>query len=106
MMGIGKPRDCWNHPHDPADLGRCLGLLRTMPEWRKRIPEMKARSRYWRALVRRWDDVVACMEEEVGWDWSKGRSARRTYDLMQMIYKTADKSSLTRGKHGENHARF
>jgi|HubBroStandDraft_3_1064219.scaffolds.fasta_scaffold08076_6 hypothetical protein len=90
MMGIGKRSDCWNHPSDPADLSRCIGLLNTMPEWRKRIMEMKSRSRYWRALVKRWDAVVACMEDEVGWDWRKGTIARQTYDFMKKIYADAD----------------
>lgn len=71
-------------------LGRCLGLLRTMPEWRKRLSEMRVRSRYWRALVKHWDAVIGCMENEVGWDWSKGQVAKRTYDMMKEIYRTAD----------------
>lgn len=86
MMGAGKPAYWgWFHPLDPADLGRCLRLLRLIPEWRERMPEMAQHSPEWAALVERWDDLAAMMEDEVGIDWSKGKSARRTYDAMNAV---------------------
>lgn len=85
MMGAGTPEDGWSYPHDPDDLSRCLRLLRLMPEWRRRLPEMAKRDPVWRALVKRWAELEALMEEEVGWDWSKGRSAPRTYAMMKEI---------------------
>lgn len=85
MMDAGKPEHGWSHPHDPDDLSRCLRLLRLIPEWRERLPEMAKRSDSWRALVRHWDQIEQSMEDEVGWDWSKGRSAKKTYDLMQSM---------------------
>lgn len=85
MMNAGKPKWGWSHPHDPDDLSRCLGLLKAIPEWRKRLPEMKKRSRPWHALVQHWDEIEASMENEVGWDWTKGRSAPMTYALMKKI---------------------
>lgn len=39
----------------------------------------------WAALVARWDDLAASMEAEVGIDWTKGKSAPRTYELMRKI---------------------
>lgn len=84
MMGV-KPRDSWNHPHDPSDFGRCARLLGLMPEWRERLPEMAERSSAWRDLIARWDEIETSMREEVGIDWSKGHSAPATYDLMQGI---------------------
>lgn len=86
MMGAGAPRGQWSVPHDPDDMSRCLRLLRLIPEWAPRIPEMAARSPQWAKLAPRWDEVVQSMEDEVGWDWSKGRAAPRTYDLMCSIF--------------------
>lgn len=89
MMDAGEPLYGWSHPHDPDDLGRCIGLLRTIPGWRARLPEMAPRSPEWAALVGRWEEMVSSMEDEVGWDWSKGRSAKKTYDLMRNILDAA-----------------
>jgi len=33
--------------------------------------------------VQIWDKAAECMDAEVGIDWSKGRSAPKTYKLMQ-----------------------
>lgn len=84
MMGT-KPRDGWATPRDPADFGRCARLLKLIPAWRKRLPEMAGRSRQWRKLVKHWDEIHAVMEAEVGIDWSKGGKAPMTYDLMKKI---------------------
>lgn len=70
-------------PHDPADLGRCLRLLELFPEWKPRIGEMAEHGPGWAGLVARWDEIVQSMADEVGIDWSKGKSAPLTYDLMQ-----------------------
>ena len=42
MSGAVSPpgRFGWEYPADAADLGRCLRLLRLIPEWRVRIGEM------------------------------------------------------------------
>lgn len=84
MMGV-TPKRGWSHPYDPDDFSRCLRLLRMIPEWAPRIHEMARRSPAWASLASRWAEIAACMEEEVGWDWSKGRSAPRTYALMKSI---------------------
>lgn len=89
MMGAGRPEYGWSHPHDPDDLSRCLRLLRTIPEWRDRLPEMRRRSPSWRALIKRWDEIEGSMEAEVGWDWSKARSAPMTYRLMREVLDSA-----------------
>lgn len=95
MMGAGEPEYGWSHPHDPDDLSRCLRLLRFVPEWQARLPEMGTRSPSWKALASRWSEVESSMEDEVGWDWSKGRSAKRTYDLMRSILDSVEKSEST-----------
>jgi hypothetical protein len=51
-------------PSDPSDLGRCLGLLDFVPEWRARLPEMAAVSAEWAALVPIWDRIEALYREE------------------------------------------
>jgi hypothetical protein len=74
---------CWEHPHDPDDLGRCLRLLALFPEWRVRIGEMAARGPGWAGLAARWDEIAAAMAEEVGIAWEKGTAAAKTYTLMR-----------------------
>ncbi|PZR93527.1 MAG: hypothetical protein DI537_10440 [Stutzerimonas stutzeri] len=84
MTGV-KPRQGFSNPWDPSDFGRCLRLLRAVPEWRVRLPEMARRSKAWKALCARWSEIERCMEEEVGLNWEKSQSAPRTYELMKEI---------------------
>lgn len=72
-------------PSDPSDLGRCLRLLERIPEWKERMPEMAEAGGLWPGYVARWDEMAALMEEEVGIDCSKGKSAPRTYALMKQV---------------------
>ena len=74
-----------SYPRDPADLGRCLRLIEQFPEWKPRIAEMSKYGAVWRAYADRWEDMASSMRDEVGIDWSKGRSAEKTYDLMKRI---------------------
>jgi hypothetical protein len=84
MVGV-KHGDGCNYPSDPADLGRCLRLLKLIPSWRKRLPEMSRKHPCWRALVKHWDELEKLMADEVGIDWSKGRAAPLTYRRMKEI---------------------
>jgi len=85
----GTPlRDAWCAPSDPADLGRCLRLLERFPEWKQRVSEMAAYGGEWAALVPHWDEVSKLMADEVGIDWSKGRSAPITYAAMKTYLAT------------------
>lgn len=88
MMGAGEPLDGWSHPHDPADFGRCAHLLIIMPEWRRRLPEMRFNSVAWELLVEHWDEIEQCMESEVGLNWEYGQSAPLTFNLMQSLLET------------------
>lgn len=74
------------HPYDPADFDRCLRLLAIAPTLRERLRDMRKVSKYWAALVRRWDEVEQCHLAEVGLGWTKARSAPMTYALMQQVY--------------------
>lgn len=82
--------DCdGSYPFDPADLGRCLRLLERFPDWKPRIVEMSVYGAVWSAYTERWSEIAKCMADEVGIDWSKGRKAIQTYDLMQEIRRAA-----------------
>jgi hypothetical protein len=70
-------------PRDPADLGRCLRLLELIPEWKPRMHEMAKLGGRWPAAVKCWEEISACMDAEVGIDWSKGLSAPKTCDMMR-----------------------
>lgn len=77
--------DSWAHPHDPADMDRCLKLLAAVPELRERLPAMAEVSNAWAALVKRWDEIEAMQLDEIGLNWTKARRAPKTYALMQEI---------------------
>jgi hypothetical protein len=70
-------------PSDPADLGRCLRLLELFPEWNERMPEMAKLNEDWANILPHWNDAAKMMAQEVGIDWSKGRSAPKTYNFMK-----------------------
>lgn len=76
------------HPHDPADLRRCVELLKSVTEFRGRMEEMRAVSSAWSRLVDRWDELTALLEQEMA-DTSNNGSATKTYNLMKEILRDA-----------------
>lgn len=81
-----------DHPHDPGDFGRCERFLRRNPHLRERLPFMADVSSEWAALVARWDDIAALMEEEVPGCLdtpSRWGSAPRAYALMRELINSA-----------------
>ena len=66
MMGRGPSSDWWGDgpPLDPSDFGRCYRLLKVMPSWRPRLPEVSAKFPKWTRLVETWDELTALYEEE------------------------------------------
>jgi len=82
-----KCRDMWCAPSDPSDLGRCLRLLKLFPEWKPRIHEMKSYGKEWTFFVDHFAELEKSMTDEVGIFWEKGRSAPKTYELMQKLQK-------------------
>lgn len=74
-----------SYPLDPADLGRCLRLLRLFPDWEPRMPEMAKYSLPWKRLAEDWAFLANSMQEEVGIDCDKGRSAPITYARMKAV---------------------
>lgn len=79
-----------SHPHDPADLDRCLVLLHDVPELRAKLPLMAKASPAWAALIAVWDQLEALHIAEVGLGWTKSNSAAETYKLMRTILKTVE----------------
>ena len=87
MTGVPVGGHRLTHPLDPSDLGRCRELLAAVPEFQRRLDEMREVSPQWRALVGHWDELCALQDEE---------RARRvpggsTYERM---------CELTEGTHG------
>lgn len=97
----GQNASPYDYPRDPSDLNRCIKLLDLYPEWRDRLGEVATLSPYWAALIERWADLEATFHEEAGPDWSKARSAPRTYNLMREILlpiEDADKNVVRLGR--------
>jgi len=74
-----------SHPYDPSDFNRCLLLLDAVPEIRRHMDKVAEISDAWARLVERWDEVEQCFIDEVGFNWTNGRRASRTYRLMKEI---------------------
>lgn len=74
-----------SYPLDPADLNRCLKLVKAVPAIRRDFPKIRARSKKWRAVIDHWDELKKMFVAEVGWDWSKAKSAPKTYDRMKAL---------------------
>lgn len=70
-------------PVDPADLGRCLRLIDKVPEVRKCVDSLATKYKAWAKIAPVWDKIAESMRDEVGIDWSKGRSAPITYKMMR-----------------------
>jgi GNAT superfamily N-acetyltransferase len=86
MEGATTSRRFGNHPHDPADLGRCIRLLAIAPDYRLRLSEMARVSPVWAALVAHWDELEALYNlPEV----QRTGMARRCYDRMREIIDAA-----------------
>ncbi len=79
-----KPRRT-NTPSDPSDFNRCLLFLDAVPEARKSMHKFANINNDWATLVANWDKIEQCFLDEVGLNWSKGRTihAKKTFDLMR-----------------------
>ncbi len=72
-------------PADPADLNRCLKLVKAAPSVRGRFKEIAALSKQWKAVIDHWDELETMFVAEVGWNWSNGQSAPKTYKRMKAL---------------------
>lgn len=86
FMTLAVPPE--HHPHDPADLGRCLRLLERFPEWKPRMPELAAHDPFWAALLDCWGEIVSSFTQEAGGSIPEKYAswrAPKTYELMRHI---------------------
>lgn len=90
-------------PADAHDLARCRRLLDQVPKFRAALPRMAELGDRWAALIARWDEVCALMDEEAP-DWRRGNgTAPRTNDLLfrierQVLHDRAVREQATRDK--------
>lgn len=72
-------RDGFHHPHDPADLNRCIKTFGwDTPEF------MRGVTPTWTAYVERWDELIEMFKSELdNPDWR----APKTYALMEEIMR-------------------
>lgn len=92
-------RTVLDHPYDPADLRRCMKLLKAVPLARVGLPAMRAVSSEWAALIDHWDELEALALEEVP-DFLEGARANggkapRLYERMRELRETARKSPVS-----------
>lgn len=92
-----RMRDCRQgaYPRDPSDLWRCRALLGTSAVVRAGFAKLAHEGPVWRALVQRWDELCALMDEEAP-DRKAGKgSAPNTYALLKEIASVAASGSGT-----------
>lgn len=69
LRRVSQPRsdfDKFPFPHDPADFGRCVGLLNAAPELRQHIPALaNGHGPVWAALAGTWSELEALYAEEL-----------------------------------------
>lgn len=53
-----------DHPADPSDFGRCIGLLDAVPAYRDRLHFAAALSPEWSALIEAWAELEALYRAE------------------------------------------
>lgn len=70
-----------NHPRDPADLRRCVGFFRAVPQARDRLPLMADVSPSWATLVPIWDELEVLLAQEL----AAGARAPQTYARMKEV---------------------
>lgn len=59
FLGGGPPSQSYAYPHDADDFGRCYRLLKAVPEFRERLPELATSGEEWAALVANWIELEA-----------------------------------------------
>ena len=69
-----------NYPHDPDDLGRCLKLLRCVPELRAHLGAMAECGPVWAGYVAQWDEMERLFAEE-----ALTKNCPKLYALMKTI---------------------
>lgn len=71
-------------PSDPSDFERCLGLVKAVPEVKKKFPKIMKMSDKWERFLTSWDYIETLFLDEIknqGCMWS----APKTYRAMKAI---------------------
>jgi len=79
-----------SHPTNPDDFGRCMVLLRDLPQARCYLYLAAKLSSDWARLVAHWTDVEQCFVGEVGTSWECSSQAIQTGLLLQQIFSGQD----------------
>jgi hypothetical protein len=56
-------------PYDPDDFSRCYELLRRVPSFRRRLPEVATAYPKWKPFVEAWDELTKLYEQGCETDW-------------------------------------
>lgn len=67
------------YPRDPDDLGRCIRLLRAVPEFADRLHLMSSQGPQWAAVVANWEQWTRMYNDE-------NDDGSELYDAMQAAY--------------------
>lgn len=74
-----------SYPLDPDDLNRCLKLVKAAPGVKRHFHRIRKLGKEWRAVIDHWGELEKMFIEEAGLDWSKARSAPKTYHRMKAL---------------------
>lgn len=80
---LGKAYNRIDAPYDPDDLGRCLRLIKAVPEVRQCVDSLALKNTRWARAAKVWDAIAQSMADEVGIAWEKGQRAPLTYKIMK-----------------------
>lgn len=83
------------HPVDPADLNRCFLLVEKVPEVLNYFDKIAEFSPQWRVIIENWDELKKLFISEVGWNWTNGHEAPKTYKRMQELFNPKTKPEIT-----------
>lgn len=82
---VGIKRKRQSTPSDPSDLNRCLILVEQIPEIADYFEKISEISPRWKTVIDNWNKLRTTFIDEVGWNWSKSKEARKTYELMKEL---------------------
>lgn len=63
LTGAAIRQPWYSCPVDADDFGRCYRLLKFVPGWRERLPEMSSHGANWAGLVKAWPRLEALYED-------------------------------------------